>query len=312
MDKRTQKITMGAAIIAIFTIMLLLNRQTGSFFEEIFLFLFPIPMVAFAARYGWKSSLPVLVGMGFFAFIFGTFTTIFYAVTEAMIGMVFGNCIYRKTDSTKTLFSVMILSAIVNVLNTIVLADLFGMDLETEIAEMQRMMEQVVQRSNAQLPPNMLSPDFLKQMMVISMIILGLMQGYVIYGLSLLILRRLQFQVQKPKSIYLYFPPKWTGYLAALSFFSYYIMLVQQIEDGPLYQVAQTAGMCGNMYLIGFGLLAVMFYFRVYRGRGKLFSLLACVAAYCVFPFILLALGFGYIVTDYHYKGLVAAGRNSV
>lgn len=296
---------MGAAVLAIFAIMILLNRQTGSFFEEVFLFLFPIPMVAFAAKYGWKSSLPVLVGMGFFAFLFGTFTTIFYAVTEALIGMVFGNCIYRKTEPTKTLFSVMILSAIVNVLNTIVLADLFGMSLKQEIDEMQRMMEKVFSQTNAPIPPNMLSENFLMQMMVISMVLLGMIQGFVIYELSLLILRRLQFQVMKPKSIYLYFPPKWTGYVAIVCFFAYYLMVLKKIDSGTLYNVVQVAGMCGNLYLMGFGYMGVIFYIRIYRGMGKLIAVLAAIAVFCMLPLMLFAVGFGYIVTDYHKKALI-------
>lgn len=302
MDKKTQKITMGAAILAIFAIMLLLNRQTGSFFEEFFLFLFPIPMVAYSAKYGWKSSLPVLVGMGFFSFLFGTFTTIFYAVSEAIIGMVFGDCIHRKVDSTKTLFSVMILSAIVNVLNTIVLADLFGMNLEEELQEMQQMLEKLFENTNIQMPPNFMSENFMMQMMVISMVLLGIMQGFVIYELSLLILRRLQFQVQKPKSVYLYFPAKWTAYAAALGFLAYYVMVLKQINSGTLYNIVQVAGTCGNLYLVFFGFMGIMFYCRIYRGMNKMFGILMCVAAYCTFAIVLFGVGFVYIATDYHLR----------
>ena len=40
-NSKTQSITYGAMIIAIFGMLLLLNRQTGSFFEEVFLYIFP-------------------------------------------------------------------------------------------------------------------------------------------------------------------------------------------------------------------------------------------------------------------------------
>ena len=52
MDSKTLKITTGAMIVAIFAILLLLNRQTAGFFEELFVYLLPIPMVAYSAKYG--------------------------------------------------------------------------------------------------------------------------------------------------------------------------------------------------------------------------------------------------------------------
>ena len=47
---KTQEITFGAMIAAIFGMLLLLNRQTGGMLEEVFLFAFPIPKsVAFGS-----------------------------------------------------------------------------------------------------------------------------------------------------------------------------------------------------------------------------------------------------------------------
>ena len=61
-------------IVAIFGVLLLINRQTGGFLEGIFMFIFPIPMVAFSAKYGWKDSLPVFVCTVLLSFLFGTFS----------------------------------------------------------------------------------------------------------------------------------------------------------------------------------------------------------------------------------------------
>lgn len=49
-------------------------------------------MVAYAAMYGVKSGLPALAAMSLISFLFGSFTTVFYAVTQALIGLVFGGC----------------------------------------------------------------------------------------------------------------------------------------------------------------------------------------------------------------------------
>ena len=146
-DSKTQSITYGAMIIAIFGMLLLLNRQTGSFFEEVFLYIFPIPMVAYAAIYGWKRSLPVFVGMCLISFLCGTFTSIFYAISQAFIGLVFGTSLNHHRDMTRTLLMVMVLSALANILSTVVLATLFGYNITAEVTAMQQGMHESLQKA---------------------------------------------------------------------------------------------------------------------------------------------------------------------
>ena len=230
------KITTGAMILAIFAILLLINRQTGAFFEEFFIYLLPIPMVAYASRYGLKSSLPVFVGMLAFSFFFGTITTFFYAGTAALLGMIFGTRIYHKRDLTQTMLIVMVLSTVFNVLSTIALASVFGYDLVREVNEMQDMMGQVVSQTGAdpQAYAPLLEGGYIKQLIVISAVIFGMVQGYIIYVLSLLILKRLRFQVPKARPITLLYPPKWTGFAAIILFFIGFRSFTQFRCDCPL------------------------------------------------------------------------------
>ena len=85
------KIITGAMILAIFAILLLINRQTGAFFEEFFIYLLPIPMVAYASRYGLKSSLPVFVGMLAFSFFFGKIKEVMLLFTPFTVTKAFRN-----------------------------------------------------------------------------------------------------------------------------------------------------------------------------------------------------------------------------
>ena len=103
-NRNTIRITTGAMIIALFTLLLLMNRQTGGLFEEMFIYILPIPMVIYAAKYGWKSGLLVFAGMAVFSFFFGNFASIFYSISSALLGLVFGTCLYYKRDMTKTMF----------------------------------------------------------------------------------------------------------------------------------------------------------------------------------------------------------------
>ena len=56
-DSRTQELTYGAMLIAVFGVILVLNRQTAGLFEELIFFILPIPMTIFTIRYGRKDSL---------------------------------------------------------------------------------------------------------------------------------------------------------------------------------------------------------------------------------------------------------------
>ena len=56
MNIKTRKLTFGAMVVAIFGVLLLLNRQSGGLFSDLFLFILPIPMTAYAALYGGKSG----------------------------------------------------------------------------------------------------------------------------------------------------------------------------------------------------------------------------------------------------------------
>jgi hypothetical protein len=166
-NSQALRLTTGAMFLAIFAILLLVNRQTGGFFEEFFIYLLPIPMVAYASIYNWKSALTVFAGMCAFSFFFGTFTSAFYAITAALVGLVLGTCLYYKVDLSVTMFVVMAMSAVFNVLSTVTLASLFGYDIDMELAEMQNMMNSVFEKAgNQQASQNaarLLTPQFLRR-----------------------------------------------------------------------------------------------------------------------------------------------------
>ena len=273
------KITTGAMILAIFAILLLINRQTGAFFEEFFIYLLPIPMVAYASRYGLKSSLPVFVGMLAFSFFFGTVTTFFYAGTAALLGMIFGTRIYHKRDLTQTMLLVMVLSTVFNVLSTIALASVFGYDLVREVNEMQDMMGQVVSQTGAdpQAYAPLLEGGYIKQLIVISAVIFGMVQGYIIYVLSLLILKRLRFQVPKARPITLLYPPKWTGFAAIILFFIGFRSFTQSSENEIVQRLLQCGWTIGYLYLIVFGVIALYLVIRKYLLRNTALAVILAI-----------------------------------
>ncbi len=309
MQENTKKLTFGAMIVAIFGVLLLANRQTAGLLEEMFMYIFPIPMVAFSARYDWKNSLPVLFCMCFFSFLFGTFSTMFYAISGAVTGLVLGTRIYRKRDMTRTLVLVMLLSAVANLLSTYVLASVMGYDLAADLTEMETMMHSMMQTVIDQGTQNgvnvdaytqvmqLLTPDYIRRIFLISMIIMGLVQGFLVYELSLLILRRLRYPVPRPTPISEFAPPAWSAIAAGALFFGYSYTLGRPLSNEVLQNLLQAGGMMGMMYLAAFGYIAAILFLRRHI-RSKALGFLRIVVPLLLFmtmPQVLMLAGFFYI-----------------
>lgn len=296
MQKKSIVITTGAMVTAIFGVMLWLNRQSGNLFQEIFIFLYPIPMVAYAALYGVKNGAAVCASMSLIALLLGDFTTIFYAVTQAIIGLAFGGCLYHKVDTTKTLLAVMLLSAFVNLLNTVFLGFLFGIDINREVTEIQEMMKMMFEQTGQVVPEHIMSLDTLKQIFIVSMILSGFMQGFIVYEVSLLLLRRLRFHVQNPKSIFSYTPPKWTGYAAFLTFMLTNRSLLRPFQNPSLQNSILTIGVLGYMYLICFGFISILRIFKTTFKNGGKWGWIICILLLFTMPLAEAMMGFIYIV----------------
>lgn len=306
MQENTKKLTFGAMIVAIFGVLLLVNRQTAGLLEEMFLYMFPIPMVAFSARYDWKNSLPVLVCMTLISFLFGTFSTSFYAISGAVTGLVLGARIYRKKDMTRTMAIVMVLTAAANLLSTYVLASVMGYDLAADLSAMETTMQEAFGKA-AEMSGNpatyeaalqLLTPEYIRRLFLISIIVMGLIQGFLVYQLSLLILRRLRYHVPKPTSLAEFAPPRWTGIAALVLFFGYSFSVMNPQGPEIVQLGVQAAGMLAMVYLMAFGYIAVWMWMRKLMpggGFSRILRVLVPILMLLAMPQVLMLAGVFYI-----------------
>ena len=299
-NNSTLKITTGAMIIAIFAMLLIVNRQTGLFFEEFFVYLLPLPMAIYTALYDWKYGLMVFVGMTAFSFIFGGFTTIFYAVSASLIGLVFGTMVCRKVDPTKMLIIIMVFSAISTIISSVALASLFGYDIDMSLTEMKTMLTTTFEATGNGALMEFYTMDFLKQLFVISMALMGLLEGFIVYRLGLLIMKRLHISVGRAVPLLEFYPPAITGILAMTAFFAGIYGLSKQ-NQSPLYtNISQALWVIGFFYLVFFGILGVILFVRKYITRSRALIAVLTVLAYLLFAQYLVFLGFGYITFGLH------------
>lgn len=219
MNEKTKKITTGAMFTAIFCVLMLINRQTGEIFAEMIYFLLPIPMVGYASKYGFKAGLVAMFAMTFLSAFISTPTAIFYAFSESLIGLILGSGIHDQKPTGRLMLITMALSVASTVGNLLLTAAISGISVQAEAVQMQQIMQETIAKFNmpaetAAVYENTLNVRTLAQMLVIGTILTGILQGFLVFQLSLIILRRLKFQVPKPQPVFLFYPPRWTGYVS--------------------------------------------------------------------------------------------------
>lgn len=305
--------------IAIFTMILIINRQTGMMLEGLVMYILPIPLAAYCAKFSWKSGLPVMAGMCLMSVLFGDPLTIFYATTECLLGLVLGTCLYNRTDGTKTLILVMFLSMVFSLLCTVVLAPLFGFSLTEDLEMMNKMMDQVfdtMQKMAAQnnqtlqIPDALQSQGYFLRMIIIAYAFGGILEGYIVYTITILVLKRLRFPVEKPTSLFEFYPPKWTGPAALLLSLGYSMTTLTPFENEILQGAVQAAGICASIYLMLFGFLGMILLGRKFFHGSKLLTILVTILIFVTNTLLIIALGALYIATDYHRNYMLGTYQN--
>lgn len=306
MNKNTLKITQGALMTAIFGAFVLLNRQTAGFAEAFLVYFYPLPIAAYCAKYGTVGSIPAAIAMSLIAFLLGTPTAAFYAITSVLVGLVFGTCLYHRASAEKTLFWVMLSSVAVSLLDIVFAAFISGITLEEDALSMQKMMQEMLEKAmsssgqsldeaSMKAMEQMLSIDFLKRILVISTALAGALQGFLIYELGLLILRRLKIKVQKPKSIYEFKPPVWTGWVA-LGLFVLYILSASVLAgNADLQSIAMTVGVLGYLYLLIFGAIGGTLLIHRLMPTHKFLPGILSFLGMMILPYLWIGIGFCYI-----------------
>lgn len=276
MSKDTLKLTQGALITAVFGVLLFLNRQTAGMAEEILVYVFPLPLAIYAAKYGTVSGLPVFAAMCLISFLLGTPAQAINAGMYAVIGLVFGTCLHRKSDSVKTMAAVMFTAILVNVIRLIFMASLTGIDFHEEVEEYRLIISESFGRAGIEYPEELLSFSFLGRLLVTSIIASGALQGFLIYQLNLLIMKKLRQNVPAPRGIYELHPPEITGYLAAAAF-GMYTLLFGFVQNNAFLQTAvMTVGLLGYLYLLFFGFIGANLIIRgILSGKRFLSSVIS-------------------------------------
>ena len=301
MNQNVKKITDGAMMIAIVGVVLIINRQFAGLLESMVLFLFPLPMVFYSAKYGWKDSWVVLAAMGIIAFLLGTPQTVFYALSESILGLVYGGGVHAKKSVHKTLVATMVIGVIVNLVSTIIFASFFGYDLDADITVM---IDAINQAGVTIAGSGIDLQSMMRNIFVITAILTGVIEAYLTHFISRILLKRFHIELLPSENIVTFMPPVWSGYVGIVGFVGYYYSLYNPLSDVFWQTAIQTIGMACFVYLVIFGMIGMIVVGGLVMPKGRV--LVSVFAIFCMlFASIASAIfGFLYITTTIHKKAL--------
>ncbi len=300
MNHNVRRITDGAMMIAIVGALLLIDRQLGNSLSYMFMFVLPLPMIMYSARYGGKESWTVFAALVFVAFIVSTPSTIFYVASESLIGLFYGSGIKKKVSSHRLLIMTMLLSVVIQLVDLVIIGALIGYGVTEQVAELSTMLSTTFETAGVELADSFLGSQFLVTLVLVASAALGIMQGFVTNGLARILLKRFHYDVEPNKPLSAYFPPKWTGYVALFGFIAYYYIMIKPIDNELAGYVILAVGMFGYMYLLFFGMIFIMLMMQIRNPKSKAASVFVSLLLMFMIPQALMFAGFLYITTDTH------------
>lgn len=291
-------------MLAILGAVMLLDRQTAGAISGTVLYLFPLPMVFYASKYGWKDSLTVLAALFALLFMLGTPQSVFYVGFEAVIGTVYGAGIHAGTDNKRILIRTILMSVLLEITALFVFAAFFGYDITTEINEYKNIVSGLFQETGTELAGSVDLDGLLRNIFLISIVLTGVLEGLITHAVSRIMLKRMHMKMPPSTPLWNYYPPKWSGYLAIVGFAGFYLSLARPLSNELYQNLMQGAGIISMFYLAAFGFIGLLVIVpRVWPSLRILAAVIAIVLLFTGAPLLAL-FGFLYITTDLHERVL--------
>jgi hypothetical protein len=304
MNKNVRQITDGAMMCAIVGVLLLVDRQFGGILADYLLFLFPLPMVFFSTKYGWKPSWMVLTAMILLSLIVSTPQTIFYVASESFLGLVYGAGVHDNWDQHRLVVLSMIIGAVVNIVSTVLLASLFGYNLSAEVSEYTDILNQAMSQTGTTLAAGIDISSFITNIIVISAILSGVLEGLVTHLIARLMFKRLHMHVEPAAPIQNYFPAKWLGYVGIAGLVAYYYSIYRPLSNSIAQNVMQCLGIAGFFYLVVMGVIGFMVTGIVMHPKSRKWIGIVAFLVMLLAALPTAIFGFLYVTTDMHQKML--------
>lgn len=266
MQNNVRKLTEGAVMIALIGILVLTNRYYGTLLEGFFPFVVPLPFVLYAAKYGYKDVVVVMISAILLTAILAPLTTLFIVTAGVITGVVFGCGVYYRWSSWSLLLITFCATAFSYSVTMVLFASAFGYNLNTEITEITKVLVQ----AKLTLPGNLSIEAFIRRVFPLAILFSALFEAGLVYALAILLLKRLRIYVDVIQISSDWRVPKWVGYIMIGICLTNPLAMIIGVDGGIKDIVYSSSLICLFIFFV-FGILMAFWFIRKYGKRNHIF-----------------------------------------
>lgn len=287
MRKEVRKITEGAAMIALISVFLLIDRQFAGQLNVYFAWIIPLPIIIYTARYGFKAGWLPYVGVVIIALMLSTLPSLIFAAMYGLVGLFYGLGIKKRFDNRTQFLFTSLFTTIIYFLSMVLFASFFGYDMGDEIkivTEFLRAMD---------VEPISGEANVIRLVIVMTIFFGAILEAYLLHIFARILLRRVVRITIPPSTPLSKFKfPAYIGYILMALLFAW--PLVTQLKLNQMGQnVGYTLFVFSTIAIVSHALILLAVLQKRYRIHTLVFTAvlsLLLIPTIAVFPLLLIGL----------------------
>lgn len=287
MRKEVRKITEGAAMIALISVFLLIDRQFAGQLNVYFAWIIPLPIIIYTARHGFKAGWLPYAGVVIIALMLSTLPSLIFAAMYGLVGLFYGLGVNKRFDNRTQFLFTSLFTTIIYFLSMVLFASFFGYDMGDEIkivTEFLRAMD---------VEPISGEANVIRLVIVMTIFFGAILEAYLLHIFARILLSRV-VRISIPPSIPLskFKFPAYVGYILMALLFAWPLVTQLKVD-----QMGQNAGytlfIFSTIAIVCHALILLAVLQKRYRIHTLVFTAvlsLLLIPTIAVFPLLLIGL----------------------
>lgn len=226
----TRSITQGALTIALSAALLLIARQFATTLDVFIAWMLPLPLVMYGARFKPSQLWVVFFSTIILSFLISPFPSALYFMFYFLHGALFGVGLSLKWSRQQLFLSSMGSMLLVTLFSVGLFSSIFGYDLIGEYQMILTQLTSMLTSTGVVVPSGIDIGRIALISMITSYVIVVISEGWLVYLMSIILVKRLKLMVLPPKSTKRFQLPKWAAAIALLCLIPYPYLVVTQSE----------------------------------------------------------------------------------
>ncbi len=229
MRKDVRKITEGAAMIALISVFLLIDRQFAGQLNVYFAWIIPLPIIIYTARHGFKAGWIPYISVVIISLMLATLPSIIFAAMYGLVGLFYGLGVNKKFDNRTQFLFTSLFTTIIYFLSMVLFASFFGYDMGDEI----KIVTQFLRSMDVE--PIASENNVIRLVIVVTIFFGAIIEAYLLHIFARILLSRIVRITIPPSTPLSKFKfPAYIGYILMALLFMW--PLVTQLKLNPMWQ----------------------------------------------------------------------------